>query len=190
MITLDENLLIGRGSERSCYRHPCDTQLCIKVISNYSNRTFSRIARELKYLKKYKRNPNKLEAIPDFHQTIDTDLGRGYCFSLIMDLDGAISTRLSDHVKEHGADDLIYRKIIELYHAFLKSGAVVSDLHPGNLLLQRHSEEDFDLIMIDGFGNSDFIKICDYSAYFQKKKLIRKFQRMLTNMNLPTTEIQ
>ena len=190
MIILDENLLIGRGSERSCYRHPCDAQLCIKVISQYTPRTISRITRELKYLNKYKRTPNKLEVIPDFHKTIDTNLGIGYCFSLIVDFNDTISRRLSDHVKEHGMNNLIYSKIIELYHAFLKSGAVVSDLHPGNLLLQRHSEEDFDLIMIDGFGNSDFIKICDYSAYFQKKKLIRKFQRMLTNMNLPTKEIQ
>ena len=50
-----------------------------------------------------------------------------------------------------------YIFIFIFLRAFLKSGAVVSDLHPGNLLLQRHSEEDFDLIMIDGFGKDKYI---------------------------------
>ena len=31
MITLDENLLIERGSERSCYRHPESPNRCIKI---------------------------------------------------------------------------------------------------------------------------------------------------------------
>lgn len=190
MITLDDSLLINRGSERNCYRHPSDTLSCIKVIGQYTRRTNTRIQRELKYLKKYKQPPNKLELIPDFHGKIDTNLGLGYIFQLITDFDGTISLSLSDYLKENGTNDIIYQKIVVIYHAFLKSNAVVSDLHPGNLLLQRHNPKDFNLIMIDGFGNSDFIKMCDYSAYFQKKKLVRKFQRLLSNLNLPTTDIQ
>lgn len=190
MITLDDSLLINRGSERNCYRHPSDTLSCIKVIGQYTRRTNTRIQRELKYLKKYKQPPNKLELIPDFHGKIDTNLGTGYSFQLITDFDGTISISLANHLKKHGTNYIICQRIVEMYYAFLKSSAVVSDLHPGNLLLQRHSKEDFSLIMIDGFGNSDFVKICDYSSYFQKKKLVRKFQRLLTNMNLPTTDIQ
>jgi hypothetical protein len=66
---------------------------------------------------------------------------------------------------------------------------LVSDLHPGNLLLQKLSANDYQLVMIDGFGNSDFIKICDYSRFFLKKKLIRKFKRMLLQIGLPTEGI-
>ena len=189
MITLDENLLIERGSERSCYRHPESPNRCIKIIDKHSRRTKARNQRELKYIKRYKRPPNPLEIIPCYYGEIQTNLGLGHQFELILNYDGSISDKLSNYIKENGTSDYIYQKIVDAYHRFLDSNAVVSDLHPGNLLVQEKHNHEHKLIMIDGFGNSDFVMICDYSRFFTKKKLMRKFKRMLTNIGLPTSGI-
>ena len=189
MITLHEDLLIERGSERSCYRHPELPNRCIKIIDKHSRRTDARIRRELKYIKRYKRSPKPLEIIPCHYGKIQTNLGLGHQFELILDYDGSISNKLSNYIKENGTSDYIYKKIVDTYQRFLDSNAVASDLHPGNLLVQEKQNHEHELIMIDGFGNSDFLKICDYSKFFTKKKLIRKFKRMLTNIKLPTSDI-
>ena len=190
MITLDENLLIERGSERSCYRHPESPNRCIKIVDKHSRRTKARNKRELKYIKRYKRAPKPLSIIPNYFGEISTNLGSGHQFELILDYDGNISTKLSDYVRENGTSDYMHKKIVTTYHTFLESNAVVSDLHPGNLLVQKNTKQDYHLIMVDGFGNSDFVMICDFSKFFTKKKLIRKFRRMLVNLKLPITDIQ
>jgi hypothetical protein len=190
MITLDENLLIERGSERSCYRHPKSPNRCIKIIDKHSRRTKARDKREIKYIKRYKRAPKPLTIIPNYFGEIRTNLGSGHQFELILDYDGNISTKLSDYVRENGTSDYMHEKIITTYHTFLESNAVVSDLHPGNLLVQKKTKHDYQLIMVDGFGNSDFVMICDFSRFFTKKKLIRKFRRMLVNLKLPISDIQ
>lgn len=189
VVLLQDDLLIERGSERSCYQHPEDPKRCIKITYSHSNRTQARIKRELKYVKRYKQSPVPLQIIPDYFGTVNTNLGIGHQFELILDYDGRISAKLSDHIKANGTTNYIHEKIISIYHAFLASNAVVSDLHPGNLLLQKNYN-DYELIMVDGFGNSDFLKVCDYSKFFTKKKLMRKFTRLLLNLDLPTSDIK
>ena len=189
MVELNNSYLISKGSERSCYLHPSDSDVCIKVIRLFGPRTDARNRREIKYAEKYNQSSPGLTAIPYYHGTIDTNLGPGSLFQLVRDYDKAISIRLADYIAQNAVDSKLQHKTLDLYHTFLKASILVSDLHPGNLLLQKSSINDYQLVMIDGFGNSDFIKICDYSRFFLKKKLIRKFKRMLLQIGLPTEGI-
>ena len=189
MIELNDNYLIGKGSERLCYRQPHEPDICIKIVHISGPRTLARNQREIKYAKKYNQSNPYLTAIPKFYGTIDTNLGLGLRFQLIKDYDNKISIKLSDYLAMNAADSRLLQKILDLYQTFLGALVLASDLHPGNLLLQKSSAEDYQLIMIDGFGNSDFIKVCDYSRFLFKKKLVRKFKRMLTQIGLPTEEI-
>ena len=99
--------------------------------------------------------------------------------------EGNISKKLSEYIKTNEPNNSLTEKISDLYRLFLESRVLVSDFHPGNLLMQMPSVDDYQLVMIDGYGNSDFIKICDYSRFFLKKKLMRKFTRMLAQLGLP-----
>ena len=62
--------------------------------------------------------------------------------------------------------------ITKTYKTFFEHKVLVSDPHPGNILVQKEdSKSDISLKLIDGFGNSGFIKMCDYSVFFIKKSL-------------------
>ena len=185
ILNLNENKLIGVGSERKCYFHPRDKRKCIKITYKFGRRTASRCKREIKYSLKYSNLPYDLPSIPQYFGTVNTNLGCGHVFELVLDYDGNISKKLSEYIKTNGPNNSLKGKISSLYRSFLQSRVLVSDLHPGNLLLQMPSVDDYHLVMIDGYGNSDFIKICDYSRFFLKKKLMRKFSRMLTQIGLP-----
>ena len=184
-LNLNEDKLIGVGSERKCYFHPRDKRKCIKITYKFGRRTASRCKREIKYSLKYSNLPYDLPSIPQYFGTVNTNLGCGHVFELVLDYDGNISKKLSEYIKTNGLNNSLTGKISSLYRSFLQSRVLVSDLHPGNLLLQMPSVDDYHLVMIDGYGNSDFIKICDYSRFFLKKKLMRKFSRMLTQIGLP-----
>jgi len=191
MLHLNKNTQIGQGSERSCYSHPNHTNRCIKLIHKTSTRTAARCAREIRYLKKYKSGSTALELIPNYYGTVETNLGLGFVFEQIKDRNGNCSETLSSYVKKHGANAEVHTLIIDMYQTFLKARALVSDLHPGNLLItDSKSACGNRLVMIDGFGNSDFIKICDYSSFFLKRKLVRKFSRMMTHLDLKTDAIK
>ena len=55
---------------------------------------------------------------------------------------------------------------------------IFRDLNPSNILLQKNSETDFYLKVIDGVGHNDFIPICHF-AYFGRKKIERMWNRRL-----------
>ena len=178
-IKLNQRGYITEGSQRLLYRHPENPELCIKIPKAESNGRY--ISREIKYTKKYQ---NKINNIPSFHGEIHTDLGTGYIFDLVKNHDGSVAQTLRDYV-DGGADIAIIRqKIEQLYALLLEKHIIVSDLHAGNILVRHITDSDYDLWIVDGLGNSDFIKICDISTFFHRKKLIRKFTRFARGIGL------
>ena len=188
-LNLNNSMLIGVGSERKCFIHPHDDQKCIKITYKFGRRTVARCKREIKYSLKYSNLHLHSRSIPQYFGKVETNLGDGQVFELVLDYDGNISNKLSEHIKTNEINISLKDKISDLYQSFLESRVLVSDFHPGNLVIQKSSADNYHLVMIDGFGNSDFIKICDYSRFFLKKKLIRKFRRMLIQIGLPTEGI-
>ncbi|MGB0373174.1 MAG: YrbL family protein [Opitutales bacterium] len=190
MIELSQNLLIGKGKKRLCYKHPEEGNKCIKITYNRDRRTSAGVKRELRYLHKYTHKKRKLAVIPKYYGKVVTNLGEGYIFELVLDYDGTVSQNLCDYLVHNRADERLYQKIIDLYLAFRSSKALVSDLHTGNIVINRHRPEDYRLIVIEGFGNSDFIKLGDFLWSFAKMKLKRKFKRLLIKVGLPTDSIR
>jgi hypothetical protein len=131
-----------------------------------------------------------LKLIPNYCGTTKTNLGVGYIFERIKDWDSSDSENVSDYLANNSHQKKVGLLILEMYKTFLKEKVLVSDLHPGNILVQKNDfKSDISLKLIDGFGNSDFIKICDYSDFFMKKKLMRKFIRLNKGLGLPYDEI-
>jgi hypothetical protein len=115
-----------------------------------------------------------------YHGLVDTNMGKGYRFDLIRDADGSVSSPLS---KLHDLSG-IEEKIHDLYLKCISDRVVIGDLHQGNVVAQINKDSSYDLWVIDGVGNSDYIKICDISKYFMRKKITRKFSRLAKSLGI------
>ena len=182
-------MLIGVGSERKCYIHPHDKRKCIKITYKFGQRTSVRCKREIKYSLKYSSLPESFSSIPKYFGKVNTNMGIGHVFELVLDYDGNISSKLTEYIHKKELKKPLKDKISELHDSLLQARVLVSDFHPGNIVVKKNNAEDFELVVIDGYGNSDFIKIADYSRFFLKKKLMRKFTRMLAQLGLPNEGI-
>ena len=187
MIYLDKSHIIGVGEKRSCYRHPEEEALCIKVVHKKDKRVHRNITRELKYLQKYSAKIR----LPQYIGEVETNLGKGYIFERISDWNGKSSITLIEYRKNNGNMECIKDLLEEMYHSFLYHKIIISDFHAGNVLINYKNLDDSpSLILIDGIGNSDFIKICDRSKFFLKLKLIRKFKRLMRELGIAEYSIK
>ncbi len=177
MIEISENDIIGKGRERTVYLHPNDKNFCIKIANEQSSRNKMAMLREIKYLK---RHQDHLSFLSKYHYKTTTNLGEGFVFDLIRDYNGFISKTLSFYLENSQLKMLKHLKeqVNQIFEDLLERKAVVHDLRPNNILVQWYSNNNYKLIIVDGFGNSDFIKICDYSHKFASGKLNRKFDRL------------
>tara|TARA_B100002019_G_C21243625_1_gene587008 strand:- start:209 stop:769 length:561 start_codon:yes stop_codon:yes gene_type:complete len=185
MLDLTNSALIGKGGIRSCYRHPSNPDLCIKIFHTWNKKIKRRSDREIKYINFYKSPLKNFHLIPNYYGRTKTNFGDGYIFERIKDYDGNDSERLSDYIGKFNNKDEARLLIIQMYYEFLNNKILVSDLHSKNILVQMDDiSSEPKLILVDGFGNSDFIKICDFSNFFMKMKLKRKFNRLMKELNL------
>ena len=183
MIILDESLLIAKGGTRTCYQHPTQKNCLVKVVHVRGIRMYLRTLREIYYTKKYK--SKSFNEIPFYYGTAKTNLGTGYIFEKVKDWNDATSITLLEFIKKNGINEKILAMISKMYASFLKHRALLHDLHPGNIVVCIKTKENEPyLILVDGIGNNDFIKICDYSKFFHKKKLNRKFNRLMRKLNI------
>ena len=58
----------------------------------------------------------------------------------------------------------------------------IAALKPKNISCKKMDSGSFRLFVVDNIGNSDFIPICNYSKYFAKKKILRKWKHFEDSM--------
>ena len=189
MLNLDKSSLVGKGLRRKCYRHPKDSNLCIKIVV-FGNGDESK--REKKYYRHLKKRGISWDMIPKFHGDIETNLGTGSVFDLILDSDGAVSKTLqyylssNDKLKAHykGLSNALY----SLKNYLLTQRIITMTLKPKNISCKKMRSGNFRLFVVDNIGNSDFIPVCNYSRFFARKKILRKwnhFERSILKTNRP-----
>ncbi len=183
MIHLTEELLVGAGGVRKVYKHPWDEDKCIKITFNKERRRA--VYREIRYLKKYRRQGKPFDHLSRFHGFTKTNLGRGAVFDLIRDYDGSISCRLSDHVAGKVANPLSPPEIISLLTKlkshFLTHRIIVSDPAPHNIMVQFQAPGNPQLVLIDGIGNPHFIKVADFSLRHAHRIISKKWRYYVEN---------
>ena len=178
MLVLQEEDLVGTGTRRKCYRHPDEPGKCVKVSTITKGRD-KQSTRETAYYRKYHRRGCSLVHLAAFHGKVETNLGTGWVFDLVTDPDGRISKPLGQSIKD---GDLVadYKKELdELRDYMFTNGIVCGDFNHGNLLVQKQEDGSRRLMIIDGLGNSDFIKLGDYWKPHRDRKLTRKWKKLL-----------
>ncbi len=174
MIHIGPTEYIGEGKQKVTYHHPEDPTKCIKVPKKDKKRRLQVVLREIAYVVKFQ---SRLPFLSPYHGTVETNEGTGYVFDLVCDEDGNTSPTLEEMYAQLDKK-IVHDKINQIHQELIKQKGVVSDINPANFLVKRKLNGDYDLILVDGFGNSDAIKICDYVPFMLHNKLERHFERL------------
>ena len=180
---LRDDLLIGHGSQRSCYAHPADRQRCIKV-------------------PKHPAHPEAQQAnLVDWHYARSLDRrgvshahrARIYGWAPTTQADGLVVERICNddgtpaiklqHALKYGIvqRDEAEALLGELRHWVLTNHIAVHDLSPGNLLVKQTSAGNT-LVLIDGIGGQK-IKL-KFLLYLYSPR----FARAITRRRWPAFE--
>lgn len=175
MIDLSHSMPFASGSNRHCFRHPDDSQRCLKVIrpENIEAR-FQRQSRFKKVLGKERLDDNRQELaahqqpairhllangqealvwghLPRFYGACNTTLGPANESQLILTGNGEPAPTLEIYLQRYGFDSSVREGVTRFCEWLSKTGMLTRNLLPHNLVIaNRHGE--LTLFLVDGLG--------------------------------------
>ena len=178
-IDLSNAVLIGTGDHKKVFIDPADTHKCIKVLFRTPDED---LERELAYRKIREKRGLKSKLLTTYFGTVETNFGTGYVFEHVIDFDGSTSRTLAQLLKNAVSDTRlvpVVTKVMCVFKAMWFEELIsVSNVEPGNFMVQRYSETDFTVRIIDNIGSSAFIPLpyyFDCVAKFRTKKYWNRF---------------
>lgn len=178
MLKLDKSDFVGKGLHRECYRHPDNKALCVKVVVTGND---DETRREKKYYRHLKKRNVSWEMIPEYHGDVETNLGTGSVFDLVVDHDGAVAKTLEYYLtsneKTEAHNTGLQQALAALKEYLLAHQIITMTLKPKNIVYPQSGAAEPRLVVIDNIGNSDFIPVCNYSKYFARRKILRKWDK-------------
>ena len=190
MLNLNDIAPIAVGGHRTVYPHPERKDLCVKVLHEpwqqinrrlndpfrhfRSRRHFDENRSEAHELERLQRRLGGLMAVhfPKLHGLVDTDLGEGLVVERVSDQDGKTSITLKNYLWLHGLDGACTAALDEFWAFLFEHRVAVRDPMPHNLAMQRLPDNRLRVVMIDGFGSSDFLPF----RYWIPSLAVRKLQ--------------
>jgi hypothetical protein len=184
-ISLSATEFIGAGTDRECYRHPSHPEYCIKILR--AERHPRRFRREIRYYRRLASRRIDWRRMTRYHGMVQTNLGQGAIFDLVLDHDGGISKSLEYYLQrdEPDFDTWAIRELNALARDFYDRWIVFHDLNPSNLLVQRLGGGSKRLVVIDGIGHNHFLSVANYSPAFARRKLVRVWNRRFRQWYAP-----
>lgn len=152
-LKLDPSLLIGRGRDRLCFRHPQDPDFCIKVAQRSDEK---QTRREKDYFLYLLKKGKDLRYVAPYMGSVRTSYGEGALFPMIHDDNGQVSLTLTESIQSGLYEqDFICRKLDHLKEYLIENGICARDVSPNNILCRRRGEQ-IDFILVDGVSNPNF----------------------------------
>ncbi len=177
---ISNELLIGSGCNRDCYKHPTENK-CIKILKSGAKPNI--LKRELKYMNSVrKRLKSKRNYYSDFIEKVPTNKGIGYVFDLVTDINNEISKTLADVYLDallNNKIDLIAildLELIKLKNNIINDRILTHDLHAGNVLVRMNKGNVGNLVIVDGIGRTNSIYLFDRFGFIGKRKPRKKFE--------------
>ncbi|WP_426702316.1 YrbL family protein [Rhodanobacter sp. Col0626] len=113
---------------------------------------------------------------------VETDLGPGLVVEKIASDDGALAPNLDAWIRHHGLTDDMRAALDRLLAQLLEHNVIAADLHAWNLVCEEKPGEPLRLVMIDGFGEKNFIPLRSMSRRNNTARTRSKFRRMLARI--------
>lgn len=180
MIHLNQDHYIAEGLARTCYQHPKDNNLCIKI--GKPGVEVSHLYKEIKYFNKIRKKDISKYEYPFYamyHGEIETNLGVGFVYDLIKDeTTQNISLTLRHYLEMESSpfsDAYFVKELERLKQQMIIHKVHVGDLRARNICVKVLKNNSIQLIVIDGLGHRDFFPLGDWFHFFAKKKVERRF---------------
>ncbi|MEM7562854.1 MAG: YrbL family protein [Pseudomonadota bacterium] len=179
---------IGEGQERICYVHPDDPSKLIKVIKGESDK---QTRREMKlYRRLMRRKETDFSQLPRFYGKVQTNLGRGFVTDLVRDYDGSISNSLYWFFERGIPANEFAAYLEELRQYLLRNQIMISaDMRRTNVLFQKLSPQQAQLVVIDGLGNHSAINWFDGFRAVSDSKITRRWDRFYRQLFIHSDEM-
>ncbi len=179
--------IIGKGTERVCFRDPSNSRRCIKVSKkNQSKQT----RRELKYYQYLSKRQIPYTHIPKFYKEVDEGDYLGLEMEFVCNQDGSTSLNISQYVQQSLAAtevDEFYEALNKLKNYLIANNIVPCDLVQSNFLVTRHPN-GIKVVMVDGLGGAELFPFSNYVPYFGRQKIERKWRKFMTERVIPEVE--
>jgi hypothetical protein len=172
-VFLSAQYFVAEGTDRKCFRHPTEPQYCIKVL--HPERRRGRFWREISYFASLERRKVDFKHLSEYHGLIDTNLGKGAIFEMVLDDDGRVSKSLEFYLAQNDKhfNAWIASEIELLKQDLYDQWVVFHDLNPINILVKRLGFDEFRLVVINGIGHNHFIPLASYSSRLARRKITR-----------------
>jgi hypothetical protein len=176
-LQLSPPLFIAEGTERKCFRHPDDETRCVKVL--HPDTEPARSWREIRYYSRLQRRGVDFRHLTPYRGRVQTNLGKGAIYDLVLDDDGRVSRSLTHYLEQNEPrfNDWIVAEIERLKQNLYNQWVVCYDLNPTNILVKRLGFDEYRLVVINGIGHNNLIPLASYSTAFARKKLVRVWNR-------------
>ncbi|WP_227370548.1 YrbL family protein [Halomonas sp. M20] len=181
MLHLQDDLLIGRGTERNCYRHPQDPTRCVKIAHNFKNNK-QQNRKDYEYFTKLERRGIDWSHLPRCHGWVETNLGDGLVFDLLQDTEGSPLPRLDILLADGRLTMAEIATPLTQLHDYLHANRIfTSDLRASNIVCNLEKTPPR-LFLIDGIGDRDFVKLAAHSRRLGRTKIERQWGRFMKRL--------
>lgn len=172
-VFLSAPLFVGEGSYYKCFQHPTAAHYCIKVILPQHHPV--RFRRCVNYFKSLHRRGIYLDHIAVFHGLINTSLGKGAIFEMVLDDDRRVSKSLGHYLalNDRRFNAWVIREIESLKQIFQEHWIAGYDLNPSNILVRRLGFDEYRLVVVGGIGHNQRFPLASYSRVCARKKMIK-----------------
>lgn len=183
LIILNDDLIVGKGAHRACYRHPHLYNRCIKISHKKHQKHAKEQLKEISYYDFLIRRNIRWDLLTRYHGVIDTNMGVGYMFDLVINPNHEPAKTLEHYLNgplpAGTVDSLLKLKV------YLMDNAIVtSELKPRNIACTINKEGGIDsCVIVDDIGNKEFIPVSNYFRFAAQYKIARKWRRFESRLN-------
>ena len=177
MIELRPEQICGRGSRRTCYRHPHDPTRCIKI-STGTPASIRQERREARYMRWLQKRGYAFTHVPRYFGTERTTLGEGHVFELVLDHGGDVSKSVMHylHIETECSTELMGH-LDRLRRHMQANRLMVYDFSDCNMMWQRLPGDQRRLMLIDGVGDTSPFLFLNLHRGLHGRKLDRRWSR-------------
>lgn len=186
-LELDQELLIGTGTMRSCYQHPNNSSLCIKISTGTPN-SIRQQNRESQYYRAMEKRGVDFRHLAHYEGVVETNLGTGHIYECIKDHDGAFSKSLNYYLNKHKSQQAdLMSKFSKLEGYLLDNGILFNDLSGLNIICQKDELGELTLMIIDGVGEVIIFTFLNAFKFHRNRTIRRRWQRVINKVNKQLT---
>ena len=171
IVNITDDLFLGKGGHRACYRHPVDKTKCIKIILNSDGaRT---VNFELDFLRTLHKRGFYPKLIPGYYGMIETSKGTGYVYDLVENADGTPALTLDDFLKnpqmlkEH--QERLLELMCSLHKDLYDNQVIVRSLEAWNVLFPQAADGTLSIRLVNDLGMPNKLKIPYHISYAAHK---------------------